>query len=212
MYFASFFSGVKKLLEAKWLLADQRCGWIQDGVILHSDPGLLQHPVFLIHSQSRGQQANSSIPEERHADLTVYALHRLCKSKFVFSPACLQTSEHEILSWLSNHITPLNQCFCFSIQAASSLKQHESLRPCKRCGSPAKHSTEAQRAMCTRLSCLFDFCTRCQEAFHGSTPCRAVQPRSHFPTSKSTPHVPGSARSKRNIRRLWPLGFYSGCF
>ncbi|XP_044228825.1 F-box only protein 5 [Thunnus albacares] len=100
--------------------------------------------------------------------------------------------------------TPNSQCTRFNeyVQAARCLKQHESLRTCKRCGSPATHSTESQRATCTRLSCLFDFCTRCQEAFHGSTPCRVVQPRTHFPTSKTTPNIPGSARSKRNIRRL----------
>ncbi|XP_042358250.1 F-box only protein 5 [Plectropomus leopardus] len=100
--------------------------------------------------------------------------------------------------------TPNSQCTRFSeyLQAASSLKQHESLRPCKRCGSPATHSPEVQRATCTRSSCLFDFCTQCQAAYHGSTPCRVVQPRPHFTTPKTTPIIPGSARSKRNIRRL----------
>ncbi|XP_008298248.1 F-box only protein 5 [Stegastes partitus] len=85
------------------------------------------------------------------------------------------------------------------MQAASTLKQHESLRHCKRCSSPATHFPEVQRATCTRASCLFDFCTRCQEPFHGSTPCRTVQPRIHVSTSKTTPIVPGS---KRSIRRL----------
>ncbi|KAM7385337.1 hypothetical protein PAMP_001425 [Pampus punctatissimus] len=100
--------------------------------------------------------------------------------------------------------TSNSQCTRFEgfMQAANCLKQHESLRQCKRCGSPAKHTAESQRAICTRISCLFDFCTCCQEAFHGSTPCRVVQPRHHFPTSKTTPVIPGSARSKRNIRRL----------
>nr|XP_046258923.1 F-box only protein 5 [Scatophagus argus] len=100
--------------------------------------------------------------------------------------------------------TPNSQCRRFNeyMQAASNLKQHESLRSCKRCGSPAKHLAEAQRATCTRPSCLFDFCTHCQEAFHGSTPCRVVRPRPHIPSTKSTPLVPGSARSKRSIRRL----------
>ncbi|KAF1375512.1 hypothetical protein PFLUV_G00220980 [Perca fluviatilis] len=97
-----------------------------------------------------------------------------------------------------------NQCTRFNeyVQAASSLKQHESLRPCKRCGSPATHLPEVQRATCTRSSCLFDFCTHCQEAFHDSTPCRVVQPRPYFTTPKTTPIIPGSARSKRNVRRL----------
>ncbi|XP_076599821.1 F-box only protein 5 [Chaetodon auriga] len=97
-----------------------------------------------------------------------------------------------------------SQCTRFNeyMQAASTLKQHESLRPCRRCGSPATHLAEVQRATCTRPSCLFDFCTNCQEAFHGSTPCRVVQPRHHFPSSKLTQIIPGSARSKRSIRRL----------
>ncbi|KAA8583566.1 hypothetical protein FQN60_014774 [Etheostoma spectabile] len=89
-----------------------------------------------------------------------------------------------------------------ALRAASRLKQHESLRPCKRCGSPATHSPEVQRATCTRPSCRFDFCTHCQEAFHDSTPCRVVQPRPYFTTPKTTPILPGSARSKRNVRRL----------
>lgn len=88
------------------------------------------------------------------------------------------------------------------VEAASTLKQHESLRHCKRCNSPATHFPETQRATCTRLSCLYDFCTRCQEGFHGSTPCRVVQPRPHFNTSKTITILPGSTRSKRNIRRL----------
>ncbi|KAM4607417.1 F-box only protein 5 [Polymixia lowei] len=88
------------------------------------------------------------------------------------------------------------------LEAASMLKQHESLCSCKRCGSPAKQSSEVQRATCTRSSCLFDFCTRCQEAFHGSSPCRTVLPRPHrHHASKMTP-VAGTARSKRNLRRL----------
>ncbi|XP_041644832.1 F-box only protein 5 [Cheilinus undulatus] len=101
-------------------------------------------------------------------------------------------------------IAPNSQYTRFNdyMQAASSLKQHESLRSCKRCGSPSTYSAEAQRATCTRLSCQFDFCTHCQQAFHGSTPCKEVQPRAHFTSSKSTQILPGSARSKRNIRRL----------
>ncbi|XP_030011099.1 F-box only protein 5 [Sphaeramia orbicularis] len=99
---------------------------------------------------------------------------------------------------------PNTDCTRFKeyVEAASTLKQHESLRHCKRCNSPATHFPETQRATCTRLSCLFDFCTRCQEGFHGSMPCRVVQPRPHFNTSKTTTILPGSARSKRNIRRL----------
>ncbi|XP_077439084.1 F-box only protein 5 [Vanacampus margaritifer] len=98
-----------------------------------------------------------------------------------------------------------SQCSRFNefIQAASTLKQDESLRPCMHCGSPAMYSPGAQRATCMRPSCHFDFCTLCLEAFHGATPCRVVQCRSRYPTSGSTYSVlPGSAQSKKNIRRL----------
>ncbi|XP_061914251.1 F-box only protein 5-like isoform X2 [Entelurus aequoreus] len=87
------------------------------------------------------------------------------------------------------------------VQVASSLKPHESLRRCNRCGSPATHRAEVRRARCTRPSCQFDFCTRCQEAFHGSAPCRVVGSWSDLATSKDAV-LPGSARSKRNLRRL----------
>ncbi|XP_072246438.1 F-box only protein 5 [Leuresthes tenuis] len=98
--------------------------------------------------------------------------------------------------------TPNHSRFNEYVQAASNLKEHESLRACRRCGSPATHFTEVQRARCTRSSCLFDFCTRCQEPFHSSTPCRTVQPRSQFSNSKPTQTIPRSTRSKRSVRRL----------
>ncbi|XP_053731590.1 F-box only protein 5 [Synchiropus splendidus] len=88
------------------------------------------------------------------------------------------------------------------LKASSGLKTHESLRSCKHCRSPATHYPEVQRATCTRQSCLFDFCTRCLGSYHGSTACRVVQPRTCALSSGSTPILPGSARSKRNLRRL----------
>ncbi|XP_076016491.1 F-box only protein 5 [Genypterus blacodes] len=110
------------------------------------------------------------------------------------TPAC------RIASQKKKALNSQNSRFNEYVEAASHLKQHESLCPCKRCGSPATHSVEAQRATCTRASCHFDFCTLCRESFHGSSPCRVVH--AHFRTSKTTPILPGTARSKRNVRRL----------
>ncbi|KAF0027734.1 F-box only protein 5 [Scophthalmus maximus] len=102
--------------------------------------------------------------------------------------------------------TPNSQCTRFNafVQAANGLKQHESLRSCKRCGSPATHSSETRRARCARPTCLFDFCTCCQEAYHGSAPCRTVEPRPHFlsSSSRASQILPGTTRSKKNLRRL----------
>ncbi|XP_070981587.1 F-box only protein 5-like [Oncorhynchus clarkii lewisi] len=86
-------------------------------------------------------------------------------------------------------------------EAASLLKQHESLKPCKRCGSPAKHNVDAMRATCTRFSCAFDFCTQCQGPFHGSSTC-CTRLTWRPSSSTATPILIGSARSKRNVRRL----------
>ncbi|NP_001003869.1 F-box only protein 5 [Danio rerio] len=85
------------------------------------------------------------------------------------------------------------------VEAAQSLKQHESLRRCSRCSSPARFDAVMQRAVCTRISCAFEFCTLCQSAFHDSNPCRNTI-RSFSSTQKTL--VAGSARSKRSIRRL----------
>ncbi|KAF7220249.1 F-box only protein 5 [Nothobranchius furzeri] len=115
--------------------------------------------------------------------------------------SCMQPVASPRSSSLSNQSSRSSR-FNEYLQAASKLKQHESLRPCRRCGSPASYLAEAQRAKCTRASCLFEFCTRCQEPFHGSSPCRMVQPRLNFSASKGNVIIPGSARSKRNVRRL----------
>ncbi|CAM4727943.1 unnamed protein product [Leuciscus chuanchicus] len=84
-------------------------------------------------------------------------------------------------------------------EAARSLKQHESLRSCVLCGSPARFDSEMQQAVCTRISCAFEFCTLCHSAFHNSDPCRKSV-RAFTPSQKTL--VAGSARSKRNVRRL----------
>ncbi|XP_034040787.1 F-box only protein 5 [Thalassophryne amazonica] len=102
----------------------------------------------------------------------------------------------------SNTPNAPNSRFDQFVQVAGTLKRGQSLRRCRRCGSPAIELPVVQRATCTRQSCLFDFCTCCQEAFHGSSPCRVVQPRSHFHTVKTDSIIPGSAHSRRNIRRL----------
>ncbi|XP_048865106.1 F-box only protein 5 [Brienomyrus brachyistius] len=85
-------------------------------------------------------------------------------------------------------------------EVASTLKQHECLKACKRCGSPAKCNLAALRATCTRASCGFDFCTLCLCDYHGSSPCPLRTPGS-VGHSRSSPVIGGS-RSKRNVRRL----------
>ncbi|XP_062851041.1 F-box only protein 5 [Trichomycterus rosablanca] len=84
-------------------------------------------------------------------------------------------------------------------EAAKSLKAHEALRSCRLCGSPARFDSAMKRAVCTRVSCAFDFCSVCQSEYHGSTPCqRGILRTSHCETA----HLAGSTRSKRSVRRL----------
>ncbi|XP_054885675.1 F-box only protein 5 [Poeciliopsis prolifica] len=151
----------------------------------------------------RCQQAEQALRESRSSQRNpASGLTRdVGASRVVLS--CMQVLASRRTSSCQKSSMP-SQCTRFDeyVQAASTLKRHESLRSCRRCRSPATHMTEAQRAICSRASCLFDFCTRCQEPFHGSTPCRTVKPHVHFASSKETAIIPGSARSKRNVKRL----------
>jgi len=54
---------------------------------------------------------------------------------------------------------------------ASRLKPEEQLRPCPRCTLPSKVNLLNNRAHCTRISCQFDFCTKCMCGYHGESPC-----------------------------------------
>lgn len=89
-------------------------------------------------------------------------------------------------------------------EAAKTLKNHEGLRSCRQCSSPARYDSAMKRAVCTRNSCGYDFCTLCLGAFHGSSTCRTGVLGSSFSRSKdpAKTHPPCSKQSKRNIRRL----------
>ncbi|XP_056147427.1 F-box only protein 5 [Lampris incognitus] len=134
-------------------------------------------------------------------------IQTLASSKPSSSTPCSRAQRQGPPSQKDNTHTPLTRGshrtrFNEYLEVAGSLKQHESLRPCRLCGSPAKYFSETQRATCTRPSCQFDFCTHCQEAYHNAIPCRAMLPRTRHHPSKTTPIIPGTARSKRNLRRL----------
>ncbi|XP_076141571.1 F-box only protein 5 isoform X1 [Alosa pseudoharengus] len=90
-------------------------------------------------------------------------------------------------------------------EAARTLKNDEGLKSCRQCSSPARYDAAMKRAVCTRASCAYDFCTLCLGAFHGSSACRTgVLGSSCSPGSRGSvaTHLPCSKQSKRNIRRL----------
>ncbi|MBN3298663.1 FBX43 protein, partial [Amia calva] len=88
--------------------------------------------------------------------------------------------------------------FTLTLQVAKTLFNDESLRPCPRCQSPAKCHPVKKQGVCSREDCAFDFCMECLCAFHGSKECGSR-------SGKRRPKkevLPGSAQSKRNLKRL----------
>ncbi|XP_056142930.1 F-box only protein 43 [Lampris incognitus] len=85
------------------------------------------------------------------------------------------------------------------IQVAKTLFEDECLKPCPRCQHPAKCHTVKNEGVCSRDDCGFQFCTACLCAFHGSKVCAS---RSAGRRNKKDTLLPGSAQSKRNLRRL----------
>ncbi|XP_010891080.1 F-box only protein 43 [Esox lucius] len=84
------------------------------------------------------------------------------------------------------------------IQVAKTLFSDECLRPCPRCQQPARcHSVKGEGA-CSRVDCGFRFCTGCLCAFHGSKECASLSAKRRGKKDL----LPGSAQSKRNVRRL----------
>ncbi|XP_054446114.1 F-box only protein 43 [Pteronotus mesoamericanus] len=84
------------------------------------------------------------------------------------------------------------------IKVAKTLFNDEALKPCPRCQSPAKYQPYKKRGLCSRMACGFDFCALCLCAYHGSEECGrgAANPRNRRDA------LPGSAQSKRNLKRL----------
>ncbi|XP_020824943.1 F-box only protein 43 [Phascolarctos cinereus] len=84
------------------------------------------------------------------------------------------------------------------VKVAKTLFIDEALKPCPRCQSPAKYQPVKKRGLCSREACGFDFCVLCLCTYHGAEECssRSAKPRNRRDA------LPGSAQSKRNLRRL----------
>ncbi|XP_004580688.2 F-box only protein 43 isoform X1 [Ochotona princeps] len=84
------------------------------------------------------------------------------------------------------------------VKVAKTLFTDEALKPCPRCQSPAKYQPYKRRGLCSRLACGFDFCALCLCAYHGSEECsRGTTKGRHRKDA-----LPGSAQSKKNLKRL----------
>ncbi|XP_067838150.1 F-box only protein 43 [Heptranchias perlo] len=84
------------------------------------------------------------------------------------------------------------------LKVAKTLFNDEALKPCPRCQSPARYNPMKKRGLCSRDGCAFDFCTQCFCVFHGSKECGSRSAKRLG--NKEGP--PGSAQSKRNLKRL----------
>ncbi|XP_034384852.1 F-box only protein 43 isoform X1 [Cyclopterus lumpus] len=84
------------------------------------------------------------------------------------------------------------------LEVAQTLFNDECLKPCPRCRHPARCHSVKQEGVCSRAECEFQFCTACMCAFHGSRECGSQS----VGRRKKDTLLPGSAQSKRNVRRL----------
>eukprot|EP00063_Salmo_salar_P028112 XP_014002947.1 PREDICTED: F-box only protein 43 [Salmo salar] len=84
------------------------------------------------------------------------------------------------------------------IQVAKTLFTDECLKPCPRCRHPARCHSVKMEGVCSSVDCGFQFCTSCLCAFHGSKECASLSAKRR--SKKDV--LPGSAQSKRNVRRL----------
>lgn len=84
------------------------------------------------------------------------------------------------------------------LQIAKTLFHDECLRPCPRCQHPARCHAVKREGVCSRADCSFQFCTSCLCTFHGSRECGSQS----VGRRKKDTIVPGSAQSKRNVKRL----------
>lgn len=87
-------------------------------------------------------------------------------------------------------------------EVAKTLKKNESLKACIRCNSPAKYDCYLQRATCKREGCGFDYCTRCLCNYHTTKDCSDGK---LLKASCKIGPLPGTKKSKKNLRRLWSL-------
>ncbi|XP_060099418.1 F-box only protein 43 [Heteronotia binoei] len=116
-------------------------------------------------------------------------------------PAVLQMESSWIEFLTPRGCSPLHQSASKQeayVKVAKSLLSDEALKPCPRCQCPAKYQPLKKRGLCSQEDCAFDFCISCLCAFHGSKDCYSSSAK--WKNRKDA--LPGSAKSKRNLKRL----------
>nr|XP_019946826.1 PREDICTED: F-box only protein 43 isoform X1 [Paralichthys olivaceus] len=84
------------------------------------------------------------------------------------------------------------------LEVAKTLFNDECLKHCPRCQHPARCHSVKGEGVCSNADCGFKFCTACLCTFHGSRECGSQS----VGRRKKDILLPGSAQSRRNVRRL----------
>ncbi|XP_058031715.1 F-box only protein 43 [Ahaetulla prasina] len=135
---------------------------------------------------------------------TENAASKFMVTRFALRP--IQAQAKSVVLQMHSSLTPIQHCPNLQlrskpeayIKVAQTLFSDEALKPCPRCRCPAKYQSLKKRGVCSREDCAFDFCVLCLCAFHGSRDCSSLS--SMRQSKKNAP--PGSAESKRNLKRL----------
>ncbi|KFP88134.1 F-box only protein 5, partial [Acanthisitta chloris] len=150
--------------------------------------------IFQMYSKAVKNLSNVTTAPE-HAATREYVLYRVSLASIQKAATPKNVNKKSTRSKASKNHSRLAE---FS-EAAKTLKNTESLKACHRCGSPAKYDSYLQRAMCNREGCGFDFCTKCMCSYHSSSDCMSIKLVKH---SSMLGPVPGSKKSKQNLKRL----------
>ncbi|XP_017164936.1 F-box only protein 43 [Poecilia reticulata] len=138
-------------------------------------------------------ETRSALPK-RSALKKIQAQSRTSSSSYCTPPLAntLATPQHGTLSTGSS--TKRDKF----LEVAKTLFHDECLKPCPRCQHPARCHLVKGEGVCSRVDCGFQFCVSCLCAFHGSRECGSQSAGRR----KKDNLLPGSALSKRNVRRL----------
>lgn len=140
-------------------------------------------------------QHGSSSKREKFLEVSLTTVVLIFLKRIIFCNWIYSNS----VQWRMNTINIYCQLkFYFSFQVAKTLFSDECLKPCPHCQHPARCHSVKGEGVCSRADCGFQFCTACLCAFHGSRECGSQSAGRR----KKDILLPGSAQSKRNVRRL----------
>ncbi|XP_047479604.1 F-box only protein 43-like [Penaeus chinensis] len=158
-----------------------------------------------VSNKRRLAYINSFKREKEHCGKENFRLKRLNTEATV--SGFVPLSPRKPLSNLQNHrqespkkpppspIRTLSQRF---MEEGCKLPQGEQLQKCVKCKAPAKVQKSSFRAVCSKATCGYDYCTRCLLQSHRKPQdCPVLKAR-----PRSTRGLISSKSCKRNLRRL----------